>query len=184
MSPAVFTESGVTIDLTGRENFRFSTCPGYAPLSGTGLKEMDVGWFEPTAAGGAGKLYLVELKDFSLETLAGRKGSSYPTYAAKAEFIIEELVRKSLDSVCMLMAVAAGVPAAATLAPCLPPSFGPGTAVQLVHILHLSPSLVPYLTFINEMVRIKIRPYQQLFAIGPCTVLSHAQAVAIFSNIS
>ena len=184
MSPDVFTESGITIDLTGRQHFRFATCAGYRPLSGMGLKEMDFGWFEPGAAGGAGKLYLVELKDFSLETLAGRGGTSYPTYAAKADFIIEELVRKSLDSVCMLVAVAAGVPATATLAPCLPPSYHPGTAVQLVHILHLSPSLAPYLTFINEKVRNKIRPYQQLFAIGPCTVLSHAQAIAIFSTIS
>lgn len=183
MNPVLFTESGVTIDLTGRESFRFSTCPGYLPLSGIGLKEMDVGWFEPNAAGGAGKLYLVELKDFTIETLVGRAGKSYSTYAAKAEFIIDELVRKSIDSVCMLVAVAAGVPSAVLLSPCLPPSYRPGTPVQLVHILHLSPSLEPYLTFINEKVRNKIKPYQQLFAIGPCTVLSHARAMNVFSNI-
>lgn len=183
MSPVLFTESRVTIDLTGRESFRFSTCPGYLPLSGVGLKEMDIGWFEPGAAGGTGKLYLIELKDFTIETLAGRRGYSYPTYAAKAEFIIDELVRKSIDSVCMLIAVAAGVPSATLLSPCLPPSYHPGAPIQLVHILHLSPSLEPYLTFINEQVRNKIKPYQQLFSVGPCTVLSHAQAMTIFSNI-
>lgn len=183
MSPEVFTESGITIDLTGKQHFRFRSCPGYLPLRGIGLKEMDIGWFEPAAAGGTGKLYLVELKNFGLETLAGRKGLSYPTYAAKAEFIVGELVRKSIDSICLLMAVAAGRPAAALLSPCLPASYHPGIPVQLVHILHLSPSLKPYLTFINDKVRHQLKPYQQLFSIGPCTGLSHARAITVFSNI-
>ena len=184
MSSVIFIESNVQIDLTGRDHFRFSDCPGYQSLNGSGLKEMDVGWMEASSStGGAGKLYLLELKNFGLETLTGRGGHRYPNYAAKAEFIISELVRKSIDSVCMLMAVAASTTYAAQIAPCLPASYGPRTPIQLVHILHFSPSLLPYLPFINDEVKSRFRPYQKLFDIVSCTVISHAQAVSIFPNI-
>jgi hypothetical protein len=181
------TESNINFDLTGKEYFRFADCLGYRTLSGYGFKEMDLGWLEPATSTKSAKLYVVELKDFSRETLIGRKQHQYPNYAAKADFIIEELVRKSIDSMAMLAAVIIPTGYAPQLQPCLPPSYQPGGPVQFIHIMHLSPSLIPYLSFINTKVQNRFTAYQRLFDlvnITHCTVISHTQATQLFPFIT
>jgi hypothetical protein len=84
MTSPSFHESNVTIDFTGRSYFQLSQCPGYKAICNNGLKEMDVGWLEPGTKGKPDKLYLLEVKDFGIDTLVGRKGYMYPSYKEKS----------------------------------------------------------------------------------------------------
>ncbi len=92
-----YTKSGITIDLPNDvEFFCFENCDGYRMLSGNHFKEMDIGWYEPAED----ILYLIELKDFTKKNLRDRD---------IAKQVVLDLVKKSVDSMAMIMAIKAGI---------------------------------------------------------------------------
>jgi len=92
-----YTESGITIDLSGLEYFCFENCDGYRKLSGSYFREMDIGWYENSED----TLYLVELKDFTFKNLGDTNIMNE---------VVSPKVKKSVDSISMIKAVKAGTP--------------------------------------------------------------------------
>ncbi len=166
-----YTESGITIDLSGLEYFCFENCEGYRKLSGSHFREMDIGWYENSED----TLYLVELKDFTFKNLGNTNIMNE---------VVSDLVKKSIDSISMIIAVKAGTPYSSNIRSCLPPSFNTSTSlIKIVHIINCSPSKVPYISGIRSQVREQFEPYQKLFGVAHCTVVSVEQAKKFLSPI-
>ncbi len=166
-----YTESGITIDLSGFEYFCFENCLGYRTLSGSHFKEMDIGWYDPLED----TLYLVEFKDFTFKQIED---------SSIANQVILDLVKKSVDSISMILAVKADTTYSSKLRSCLPASFNVSTSViKMIHIINCPPNKVPYLQFIRNKVKEHFEPYQKLFDVKHCTVVSVEQAKKFLSPI-
>jgi hypothetical protein len=87
--------------------------------------------------------------------------------------VVSDLVKKSIDSISMIIAVKAGTPYSSNIQSCLPPSFNTSTSlIKIVHIINCPPSKVQYLRFIRNQVRKQFEPYQKLFGVAYCAVVT------------
>ncbi len=166
-----FTESGITIDLSGLEYFCFENCLGYRELSGNHFKEMDIGWYDNSED----TLYLVELKDFTFKNIGE------PSIANE---VVSDLVKKSVDSISMIIAVKLGTPYSDNIRHCLPASFNiTRSKIQIIHIINCPSNKLQYLRFIRNQVRKQFEPYQKLFDVKHCAVVTVEQARKFLSPI-
>ena len=160
-----YTESGITIDLPEEiEFFCFENCEGYRMLSGYHFKEMDIGWYNPSED----ILYLIELKDFTSKNIREKE---------IAKQVVFDLIKKSIDSIAMIMAVKADTPYSSFIRPCLPPSFKVSTSkITIIHIINCSEDKKTDIQFLRDKFQEHFAAYKKLFAIKHCTVVSVEQA--------
>lgn len=165
-----FTESSITLNFPDTNFFRFANCAGYSLLSGHHFKEMDACWFDAT-----NNLYwLIELKDFSLASIATPQTIEQKSW---------DLVKKSVDSLCMLLACKHAYPYSANLNPCFPFLVNPSsTQFKFVTIVHCSQSQKPDIQLLNEKFRHKFKPYANLFGISDYSVVEHSIAKRVIPN--
>ncbi|WP_151087107.1 hypothetical protein [Hymenobacter baengnokdamensis] len=166
-----FTESAITLDLTGYEYFAFENCVGYQRRSAHNLGEMDIGWYEPSNQ----HLYIAELKDYSVWLQA-----TEPKLGNRAV----DLFHKSLSVIAMLTAVRTALASSLDIDACLPPSWPRSNPAHLIHIIHCAPADEIKLSFVNDKLKEIMRPqYLELFNIVNCLVISHRQAKTAFPDI-
>jgi hypothetical protein len=167
-----YTESGITIDLPNDvEFFCFENCNGYRMLSGNHFKEMDIGWYDSSE----NILYLIELKDFTKKNLRDRN---------IAKQVVFDLVKKSVDSMAMIMAVKAGTHYSSKIQPCLPPSFNVSTSkIKMIHIINCSEDRKTDIQFLRDKFQEHFEAYKKLFDVENCTVVSVQQARKFLSPV-
>ena len=167
-----YTESGITIDLPDDvEWFCFKNCDGYQKLSGHFFREMDIGWYDSSED----TLYLIELKDFTQKNIKNKD---------IAKQIVFDLVKKSIDSIAMIMAVKADTPYSSRISPCLPPSFNIGTSkIMMIHIINCSEDRKTDIQFLRDKFQERFEAYKKLFEVKYCTVVSVQQARKFLSPI-
>ncbi|HIE01065.1 MAG TPA: hypothetical protein EYP59_12385 [Thiotrichaceae bacterium] len=164
-----YTESGITLDLSGLDYFCFENCKGYQKLSAHHFKEMDIGWYNVEED----TLYLVELKYFTGKNMTD-----------SADQIIRDLVKKSIDSISMIIAVKAGTHYSASIHSCLPSSFKVrSSSIKLIHIINCTPEKESYIPFIRDKFQERFKAYKTLFDIQHCTVVSLRSAQKFFAQI-
>ncbi len=88
---AVFEESGLRLTVPDGHWFRFADMAAYRALSGRHLSEMDVGWWDHSAAG---TLWVVEIKDYS----------GLPATEQLPTHLLERLTSKATDVLLLLSA--------------------------------------------------------------------------------
>lgn len=161
------TESNITLDFPDERFFRLESCPGYRKLSGYHFKEMDVCWYDH-----AQQLYwLIELKDYSLGNL-----DSSSSIEKKAM----DLVKKSVDTVSMFLAMQHQYPYAAHLLPCVPDGNIPSDIrLKLLSIIRCESSQRPDVQLLNNAYRNRFKPYAELFNIRHYTVAEYSAAVRL-----
>lgn len=166
----IYQESNITLDFTGiNKHFRFETCPAYQSLSGQSIKEIDFGWWDDSNQ----VLYLLELKNYTIPGLDNQK----------AEKLIENLWKKSVDTMIMLNSVWLSTPTGGTIASCLPVEITQKVKVKIYHLVKVDPSSAPLMMMVNQKLTNKFIGYKKLFNVAAFSIITHSQAQSFFPNI-
>jgi len=132
---------------------------------------MDIGWYNP----GDDTLYLVELKDFTFKNIADK---------SIADAVVFDLVKKSVDSMSMIMAVKAGTSYSAFVRPCLPSSFNLSSSlIKIIHIINCPSDKEDSIQYIHDKFKEHFKAYQRLFDVQHCAVVSLRSAKKFLSPV-
>lgn len=157
----IYSESGLRVDLRGKDHFRFQDCPAYRSISGQNLKEMDFGWWD------ADTLWLLELKDYAHlspeERLPGH--------------LLEELANKATDVLLMLAAAWIGTEMGNGLKACLPKHSQRPHRLKLAFVLKVEPILVPQIQTLKDTLNQRLRGRIALFDIRNVILIDHLTAI-------
>jgi hypothetical protein len=160
------TESSITLNFPDNNFFRFQDCSGYKAIQNH-FKEMDACWYDQSTD----ILYIIELKDWSIANLTDN------TFSDKR---IWDLVKKSIDSVCMFMAILLGKPHSVSIQSCSPFTISANTKIKLLSIVNCNPSDTLYITHINTEYKSRFGSYAKLFDISSFLVLTKEKAMQKF----
>lgn len=157
-------ESGFKVTTDSAVSFRLANLSPYRKLSGLCLKEMDIGWWDGSAA----RLVLLELK-----------GSEVWDFfdASKEEahnHLVETLRAKATDVLMLLAAVWLGTTRGSELKRLLPKEVGryPGDGkIKLVFLVDTPPSRRPLLTAIKDDLNKRSAGRSRLFGVQHLTVV-------------
>ncbi|QZE13283.1 hypothetical protein K4L44_11875 [Halosquirtibacter laminarini] len=164
-----FTESGITLNFPDTRWFRFQDLDVYKQLSGFNFKEMDACWYDTRQD----KLYLIELKDFNDDDIKNKKNATNR---------IDNLIKKSLDSLQMILSYQQSRPLGAQLLQSNQIKVTQDTTLLFVSILNVLQSQEPDLSFIRERFKSKFRAYEKLFDLKS-TVMSYTKAKSNFDFV-
>ncbi|MBN8683184.1 MAG: hypothetical protein J0L99_11025 [Chitinophagales bacterium] len=179
------TESGITLNFPDNNYFRFENCKGYRDIQDN-FKEMDVCWYDQRND----TLYLIELKNWGNNRLSEETDPAFSPQAiiemkeriSKKRII--DLVKKSVDSVCMNMSLILLKPYAANIQACCPFTITNATQIVLLSIINWTSSDVTYISSINSEYKAKFKSYAKLFDIKIYTVLTRDAAMRQYDWIS
>lgn len=160
--PRVLRESGVEVRVPPG-GFRFCEVAAYRSLSGQGLKEMDVGFWDPARA----RLLLLELK--------GREVWDAPPPAVPHEHLVEVCVQKAVDTLLMLSVAWIGTTPGQALRSALPPeaqAYPGDRRVKLVFLIDIPDEKRELLLAIRDELNARLRGKLALFGIPNVTVVS------------
>ncbi len=163
------SESSIILDFPDGNYFRFQDCNGYKAIQNH-FKEMDACWFDQSV----NILYIIELKDWTIANLTDRQ------YSDKR---IWDLVKKSVDSVCMFMSILLGKPHSASIQFCSPFSISATTKIKLLSIVNCKNSDITYISAINTEYKSRFNAYAKLFDIDSFLVLTKEKACQRFNWI-
>jgi hypothetical protein len=164
------TESSITLDFPDNNCFRFQDCKGYKAIQNH-FKEMDVCRYDQESD----TLYIIELKDWSEVTLGNKEDSNKR---------IRDLVKKSVDSVCMFMSILLGKPHSILIQECSPFTISGGTKLRLLSIINCKAADTIYISAINSEYKSRFVSYSKLFDINSFLVLPKDKAMQRFEWIS
>lgn len=162
-------ESDIKLDLPATECFRFEVCPAYRSIQ-QNFKEMDAGWYD----GASNTLYLIELKDWTRATLRSAGGENINKR-------VNDLVKKSVDSACMIVAILMDTNHGQSIANCFPFRLPSNVKLKFISIVHCSPSDELVISNINTQYKTKFASYAKLFDIASFFVISRSRAMNAFS---
>ncbi len=163
-----FTESGITLNFPDNNYFCFENCRGYQKLSGFHFKEMDACWIDLTN----NILYAIELKDYS-------QANVFQDSTAK----VWDLVKKSIDTLSMFLAIMKNTKHSSELSTCLPSNIDINDfQIKFVHIINTLPNQRTEIQFLQDDFRQKTKAYQKLFSYT-FTILTYQQAKKRFPSI-
>lgn len=177
-------ESSITLNFPDGNFFRFQDCKGHQDLQY--IKEMDVCWYEQATD----TLYIIELKDWGNATL---NEESDPNISSEeisqtkdriSSHRIDELWKKSVDSVCMFMSILLEKPYAVNIQCCSPFTITPETKIRLLSIINWTSSDVTYIASVNAAYKAKFKSYAKLYDIKSFLVMTKHQAARAFTWIS
>lgn len=179
------TESEIRVNFPDANFFRFQDCQGYKNIQNH-FKEMDLCWYHQAED----ILYLIELKNWGDNTLIEENDSSI----TKEEIIkikkgisdarINNLFKKSLDSLSMFMSLLLKKPYATNIQNCIPFEINQETSIKLLSIINWKSTDVTYISNINAEYKSRLRPYAKLYNINTYMVLTKEQASKIFNWIT
>ena len=161
-----YIESNIKLNFPDSNHFRFQDIEAYKELSGYSFKEMDACWYDTEA----NVFYMIELKDYTEGNIGERENRLQRTY---------NLVKKSVDSLCMLLAMFAETKHGKKFIDELPFNIARDCQVVLVSIVNISQEQKEYLGFIRDDYRSKFESYRRLFDLK-AVILSRDSAVERF----
>lgn len=158
-----YTESGITLHFPDNNYFCFENCTLYQKYSGNHFKEMDACWIDVANK----TFYLIELKDHTNANL---------NQTETLNRIVWNLVKKTIDSYTMLLAVLLATPKSSDLQSCIPLHFDNTFQFKFVHIIKANAHQREQVMFIKDAFTPQIRPYRELLAFSYCGVITYEQA--------
>lgn len=178
------TESGITLTFPDNNYFRFETCQGYKNIQDN-FKEMDVCWYDAVN----NVLYIIELKQWD-NVLLEEQDTNFAVEKIKeikegiTKHRIQELFKKSLDSVSMFVSVLLNKPYSSKISACAPFSISHDTKIKVISIIDTAVSNSDYISSIHSKYKTYFKPYAKLFGISTYIVMTKAQATQEFSWVS
>ena len=164
------TESLITLNFPDNNYFRFQDCRGYKDIQNY-FKEMDACWYDESKD----ILYLIELKDWSIANLSNSE------YSDKR---IRDLVKKSVDSVSMIMSILLQKPYSTSIQTCIPFSISSETKIKLLSIVNCNDADKVFVANVNTEYKSRFNAYAKLFDINTFVVLTKDRAIQLFNWIS
>lgn len=179
------TESFITLNFPDNNYFRFEDCEGYKKIEHN-FREMDACWYDESND----ILYIIELKNWESNSLieendpniSSEKIDEIKTGISK--YRIHNLLKKSIDSVCMFMSVLLRKPHGNTIQDCSPFTITTHTKIKLLSIINWTDTDSSYVANINTVYRSKFKSYAKLFDIKTFLVLTKDKAIERFDWIS
>ena len=177
-----FSESSFVLNFPDDNWFRICDCDGYKSIQ-QNLKEMDVCWYEESN----NILHIFELKDWT-------KGVDYhencyvcksPITSKNQQFAkkrVFDLVKKSIDCVCIIGAVLLQKSQGQKIMKHIPFSINKHTTIKLYSVINHNNK--DYIDIINTEYKTQFASYAKLFDIETYLVLSKDKAIKHFSWIT
>lgn len=150
-SVAIYQESGLRLDLPAGQHFRFADLAPYKALCGQNLKEMDFAWVH------AGKLFLLEVRDYSQVTTTLTGADFVPVKGQPVPQRFQALIDKVTDSMLMLLAVWAGTAWGQQLKAELPASVQSFMPLKLVIAVELPSTLTMHLQGLRDSLNARLQ---------------------------
>jgi len=173
MTPGLYNESGINIDLRGHSHFRFEDCEGYRKIKGWHVKEIDFGWWNEEEE----CLYLLEIKNLT-------SNPDHLSEKEKSGKLIDNLWKKSLDVILILSAVWLDNVASREIKSCLPTYAQQKCKVKIFHLIKCDKSIEHLLNAVNDRLKDRFRGYKQLYEnLLAFKIISNRQAERILINI-
>ncbi len=175
------SESKITLDFPDNNHFRFEDCQGYKQIQ-EHLKEMDACWFDQNKD----ILYLIELKNWGTGKLEEENDSNYPPDKLESHkeginrHRVNTLVKKSIDSVSMILSIVLEKPYATKIQACAPFAVTNNTQLKLLTIINWDNPDATYIASIHAEYKSKFKPYATLFAIPTFVVMTKTMAMQQF----
>ena len=163
-------ESQITLNFPDNNYFRFQDCQGYKGIQNH-FKEMDVCWYDVNND----ILYLIELKDWSIANLSNIE------YSDKR---IWDLVKKSVDSLSMIMSILLQKPYSISIQACLPFSISSETKIKLLSVVNCNDADKVFIATVNTEYKPRLNAYAKLFDVDTFVVLTKNRATQLFDWIS
>ncbi len=181
---ARISESQITLNFPDDNFFRFENCRGYNDIQNN-FKEMDVCWYEQQTD----TLYLIELKNWENNNLNEENDPniSAATIAEMKKKIsnsrIQNLLKKSIDSVAMFMSILLERPYSSNIQECMSFHITKATKIKLLSIVNWTSNDINYISTVNTEYRSKFNAYAKLYQIETFIVLTKEQAASKFNWI-
>lgn len=171
MTQHIYNESGISLDLSAYDHFRFENCEGYQKIKGCNVKEIDFGWWNEEEE----CLYLLELKDFT-----GNPGR----IVEKSGDLIKNLCKKSIDTILMLVAVWLDNNGGREIKSCLPVHAQQKCNMKIFHLIRCDKSIELALNAVNDKLKNEFRGYKRLYEnLLTFKIISARQADRIFKGL-
>ncbi len=170
------TESEITLNFPDGNYFRFETCEAYKKLSH--IKEMDACWYDEKSD----ILYMIELKNWENSQLEEEQDPTIPKEKIDehkkniSKYRVNELCKKSIDSVSMILSIIIKTPYSSRFQTCLPFKISSQTKITLLSIVNWTEKDDTYISMINSEYRTVLNSYAKLFNIKTFLVLTKARA--------
>ena len=178
------SESNITLTFPDNNYFRFEDCKGHKNLQN--IKEMDVCWYEQATD----TLFIIELKNWGNNNLNEEIDSTFSPEKIEemkmgiSKYRIDELFKKSVDSVCMFMSILLEKPYSEHIQACSPFIITRTTKIKLLSIINWTASDSSYISSINTAYKSKFNSYAKLFDIKYYLVITKEKAIEKFDWIS
>lgn len=178
-------ESGITLNFPDNNFFRFQNCQGYNSIQ-QNFKEMDVCWYDQ----GADILYIIELKNWGNGALLEEQDPSYTGTMIDelkgriTTYRINELFKKSIDSVCMFVSILLNKPHGVHIQNCAPFVITTQTTIKLLSIINWTNVDATYISSVHSAYKSYFKPYAKLFGIRNYVVMTKEQASRTYAWIT
>lgn len=181
----MLTESNITLNFPDNNYFRFQDCEGYKQIQHN-LKEMDTCWFNNED----NILYLIELKNWENNSLIEENDFSISKEEISlmksniSKSRINNLLKKSIDSVSIFMSILLDKPQGLKIQKCSPFTINNNTTIKLISIINWTSSDITYIANINTEYKTKFKSYAKLYSISAYLVMTKEQAAKQFNWIT
>ena len=179
-----YTESSITLNFPDNNYFRLSECDAYKKLNH--IREMDFCWYDKDKD----KLYLIELKDWGNASIDEENDSSVSNEEIEqikqgiTNYRIENLLEKSLDTLCIFSSILLNRPTGRRINNCAPFDITVNTEIILLSVINWNMPDFSYVSDINSAYRSRLNSYAKLFGIKKYQVLTKQIASDIFDWIT
>lgn len=163
-------ESGFKVIVPKETSFRLGENPAYRNLSGLGLKEMDIGWWDTAN----NKLVFLELKGIDIWQGFDRKKDTAHAY------LVQSLKGKVTDVLLMMAAMWVGTDTGKTLGASLPDHVqryqGDGS-LKLVFLIDTPPARKSLLAPVKDAINKELAGRVRLFGVRHVTLVDFDTAI-------
>lgn len=166
-------ESDIILEFPDDNFFRLCDCFGYKEIQNN-FAEMDVCWYD----GQNDILYVIELKNWGNNRLLEEDNPSISNEEIEkmrkniSEYRVRNLLKKSIDTTCMFMAVLLNSRQGQKIQSCAPFSITTQTRINLLLIINWASPEVVYISDINTKYKSLFGSYAKLFGIRTFLVLT------------
>jgi len=160
-----FTENGISVEFQDANYFQFSTCPAYLLLKAHSVKEMDICWLDIAT----NVLWVIELKAFDNPDNALFLQSDLRD-GNIVNYWIDELYKKSVHTLCMIETNRSNTQT------CLNNNITSQTTIRLVHLINVLPGQETHLSFMQDELRKRLKPFISIFGVQSFSVIPYSLA--------
>ena len=159
------SENGVKVHFPDNNYFFFGNCAAYKAISAHSVKEMDICWLDTAL----NTLWCVELKAFDDPGNAKFLQQDLSN-GGIVKYWIDELYKKTLHTLCMLETDRSKTNS------CIVQGINDQTIFKLVHLINVVHGQETLLQFIQDELKIMLKPILAIYNVHSLTVIPYSLA--------